>query len=74
MTLKRVKNYLCERNHTVTINNFLSKKIVVHSGLSQGSHLGTLLFLIFLNETHCFIFADDVNIFSIVSFLEIKFK
>ena len=66
-------SYLSGRRQTVKIGNFLSKIIHVTSGVPQGSHLGPLLFNVFINDIHeCFtsslflLFADDLKLSCII--------
>ena len=53
----------------VSINGFNSKLEHIHCGVSHGSTLGLLLFLIYINDLNCAIryclvhdFADDTNL------------
>lgn len=59
--------YLC-------INGLLSDTAAVTSGVPQGSHLGPLLFILFLNDIYNYIsyskfllYADDLKIYSSIS-------
>lgn len=71
LPLKWIMSYLTNRTQKVLFNNILSRDINVSSGVPQGSHLGPLLFITFIDDVkRCFkyceflIYADDVKIFS----------
>lgn len=62
------RSYLSGRTVYVTFNGVLSKSFVPLSGVPQGSILGPLLFVMYMNDlpsqlrSTCSIFADDVKI------------
>ena len=70
--LKLFKNYLKNRNQRVVLNGSLSEISSIESGVPQGSILGPLLFLIYINDLEINIkskikfFADDTMLFSLV--------
>ena len=67
-----LRSYLCERNQKVTINGISSESRAIHHGVPQGSVLGPIFFLLYINDLHncikhstTFHFADDTNLLNI---------
>lgn len=70
MTLQWLSSYLRDRTLVVKIKGQLSNKIFPTSGVPQGSHLGPLLFIIFINDIKNYIksceficYADDLKLY-----------
>ena len=73
--LKLIDIYLDNRKQCVKINNSTSEFRDVTSGVPQGSLLGSLLFLIYINdlptvasESECSGYADDYKLLSLLKF------
>ena len=68
-TINWVKNFLSERKQRVTVNGEVSACHDVTSGIPQGSVLGPILFVIYINdmpdcvEATAYLFADDTKIY-----------
>ena len=64
---------MANRKQRVLLNGFESEWGVIESGVPQGSVLGPLLSLIYINDfekdmkSHIKCFADDTSLFSIVN-------
>lgn len=67
--LRWVESYLSNRSQLVAIKGYSSQPIAISSGVPQGSHLGTLFFITFINDLvdhircPCLLYADDLKIF-----------
>ena len=71
-----IESYLRHRTCKVVFNGCVSNVLHVGSGIPQGSHLGPILFILFINDlpcmikhSKCLIYADDVKIFKAVNYV-----
>ncbi len=70
-TIKFFVNYLSNRTQKTLINNKLSDPLTITHGVPQGSNLGPLLFLLYINDINLSInnskiiqFADDTTLYT----------
>ena len=68
--IKWIKHFLSDRKQRVKVNSEYSEYTPVISGIPQGSILGPVLFVIYINDlpeiikSSCKIFADDTKLYS----------
>lgn len=70
--LKFFESFLTDRKLKVNIGNTSSSVLIdAYSGIPQGTHIGPLLFIIFINDlpltfkfSKCLLFADDLKLYS----------
>ena len=68
-----IKDFLTNREQSVRVGNQISDNVNFISEIPQGSILGAILFIIFINDlpdkvdSFCSIFADDTKIYNIAS-------
>ena len=67
-----LNDFLTNRKQRVVLNGQCSSRVDIQAGVPQGSILGPLLFLIYVNDlpdglkSECKLFADDTSLFSVV--------
>ena len=72
-TLNWIKDFLDNRKQTVVINGINSDEVPVSSGVPQGSVLGPILFLVYINDlpeqvkSRVRLFADDTAMYLAIS-------
>ena len=64
-------SYLSNGTQYVEMNNVISSRSTISTGVPQGSILGPLLFLVYMNDLpcasnlfHCILYANDTTLFS----------
>ena len=68
--VKWIEQWLTKRNQQVTLENHVSSKLTVKSGVPQGTVLGPLMFLMYINDidenisSTVWLFADDCVMYS----------
>ena len=71
-----IKSFLANRSQTVVLDNEHSDSVPVTSGVPQGSVLGPILFLVYINDlpeqtkSKVRLFADDTAIYLAVSSIQ----
>ena len=74
--LRWIKNFLSERKQRVVLNGISSDWTDVISGVPQGSVLGPILFILYVNDlpdkvkSYCEIFADDTKVYKEINNLK----
>ena len=74
--VKWIEQWLTKRNQQVTLENHVSSKLPVKSGVPQGTVLGPLMFLLYINDidenisSTVRLFADDCVMYRIIDSLE----
>lgn len=75
------KSYISNRTQKVVIKGFESQCVNISSGVPQGSILGPLLFILFINDIDkCFeyskflLYADDLKIYKIINVADDQIK
>ena len=72
MALSWFGSYLSERSQFVALDGSLSKRLEVKQGVPQGSVLGPVLFLLFVNDLSLHLHNSSVDIFADDTTLSLK--
>lgn len=70
--LSWIRSYLTGREMCVKVGDVISAIFAVFSGVPQGSHLGPLLYLLYMNDVHLLLdcnklsYADDIKLYTVI--------
>ena len=72
--LSWIKNFLTDRQQCTRVGDMVSDMVNISSGIIQGSCLGPVLFVLYINSivevlsdnVTCLLFADDVKIYTVI--------
>lgn len=71
--LRWFSSYISGRLQTVVVNGYKSETVNISSGVPQGSILGPLLFILYVNDidrcfqnSHFLMYADDIKIYNVI--------
>jgi ribonuclease P/MRP protein subunit RPP40 len=72
--LKLISSYLSDRKMQFILNGCLSREFTATLGVPQGSHLGPLFFIIYLNDiagifknSNFIVYADDLKVWKAIN-------
>ena len=75
--IKWIESWLCRRTRTVVVNGSQTSPVSATSGVPQGTVLGPLMFLLYINDiglqitSELGLFADDSILYGVVSSAEV---
>lgn len=71
--LRWIQSYISNRSQAVFVKGYSSRFLPVPSGVPQGSHIGPLLFSVYINDignvlkhSHHLLYADDTKLYRII--------
>lgn len=71
--LRWIRSYISNRSQAVYVKGYSSQFLPVPSGVPQGSHIGPLLFSVYINDigsilenSHHLLYADDTKLYRII--------
>ena len=75
--VKWIQDYLSDRFSSIKIHNSFSDTFKIPCGVPQGSHIGPILFILFINDllseiqfSNCLLFADDCKLSYLINSLD----
>ena len=58
------RSYLSNRTQSVKLNSIISEELIIKTAVPQGSILGPLLFLLYVNDLHLHLTCSDLDMYA----------